>query len=61
MKLMKKKARVVSIGLVVACAFGIGFSTSASAFTFKNGWSCQNKWYQMGLAELAWCHPWTTN
>jgi hypothetical protein len=58
MKFIKNKARAHYVGLAVACAVGLAFSSTASAFTFENGWSCQNKWYQMSLIELAYCQPW---
>lgn len=49
-----KKARW-TIGTALALSVGLAFSGTASAFTFEHGWSCQNKWYQMGLIELIAC------
>jgi hypothetical protein len=44
-----------TIGIALALTVGLAFSGTASAFTFEHGWSCQNKWYQMGLIELIAC------
>jgi len=44
-----------TIGVALALSMGLAFSSTASAFTFEHGWSCQNKWYQMGLIELIAC------
>ena len=49
-----KKVRS-TIGVALALSVGLAFSGTASAFTFEHGWSCQNKWYQMGLIELIAC------
>ncbi|MBX8490798.1 hypothetical protein K5D56_01525 [Pseudomonas cichorii] len=54
MKNRMKKARL-TIGTALALSMGIAFSSTASAFTFEHGWSCQNRWYQMGLIELIAC------
>ncbi|WP_024681680.1 hypothetical protein [Pseudomonas syringae] len=55
MKDNMKKVRSRNIGMALALALGVAFSGTASAFTFEHGWSCQNKWYQMGLIELVAC------
>jgi len=55
MKINVKKSRSKVIGLAFILASGLAFSNTASAFTFKHGWSCQNKWYQMGLIEFIAC------
>ncbi len=59
---MSNKSGFRSKSIIFAAAFIMvtGLSTAANAFTFANGWSCKNHWYQMGLAELAYCHPWTS-
>ena len=49
------KAGSCRLGLAAALLVGIAFSGNASAWTFEHGWSCQNKWYQMGLIELIAC------
>ncbi|OLU22998.1 hypothetical protein BVH03_22405 [Pseudomonas sp. PA15(2017)] len=54
MKNMKKMGSR-RLGLAAALLAGIAFSGTASAWTFEHGWSCQNKWYQMGLIELVAC------
>ncbi|CAI8848528.1 Secreted protein [Pseudomonas marginalis] len=54
MKDNMKKVRS-TIALALALSAGLAFSGTASAFTFEHGWSCQNKWYQMGLIELIAC------
>nr|WP_312230460.1 hypothetical protein [Pseudomonas sp.] len=54
---MKSMRKIGSrrLGLAAALLVGIAFSGTASAWTFEHGWSCQNKWYQMGLIELIAC------
>jgi hypothetical protein len=54
MKNNMKKVRS-TLGVALALSVGLAFSGTASAFTFEHGWSCQNKWYQMGLIELIAC------
>ncbi|GFM61308.1 MULTISPECIES: hypothetical protein [Pseudomonas] len=55
MKTNIKKKHSPKIGVALAIVMGLAFSGTASAWTFENGWSCQNKWYQMGLIELIAC------
>ncbi|MEE4895585.1 hypothetical protein V2K23_06315 [Pseudomonas alliivorans] len=50
-----KKTRSSKIGAATALAMALAFSGTASAWTFENGWSCENKWYEMGLIELIAC------
>ncbi|WP_244160622.1 hypothetical protein [Phytopseudomonas punonensis] len=50
-----KKTRSRSVKLAALLLAGIAFSSTASAWTFERGWSCENKWYEMGLIELIAC------
>ena len=56
----KKKSRLRYLGLTAAFVITTGLSSAANAWTPSNGLSCQNKWYEMGLLELAYCHPWSS-
>jgi len=55
MKYGMNKTRSRSLKLAAVLLAVIAFSGTASAWTFEHGWSCQNKWYQMGLIELIAC------
>ncbi|SHL76688.1 hypothetical protein SAMN05216288_2403 [Pseudomonas punonensis] len=55
MKDNMKKTRSRSVKLAALLLAGIAFSSTASAWTFERGWSCENKWYEMGLIELIAC------
>lgn len=48
MKYGMKKTRSRSVKLAAVLLAGSAFSGTASAWKFEHGWSCQNKWYQMG-------------
>lgn len=55
MKAKAEKKRSPKFGVAIALAMGLAFSGVANAWTFENGWSCENKWYEMGLIELIAC------